>query len=239
MKTALITGANQGIGFETARQLEALGYFIYIGCRDIAKGKAAIDSLTRSGASHIALIEIDITNSLSIGQAKQQLEKEIGALDVLINNAAISGAEIQNIDAADIDILKAVFNTNFFGTVQTTTQFIPLLSKSDLPIIVNVSSELGSLESHVTGNKPNYLLYDAYSASKTALNAFTVLLAGQLKNTAFKVNSVTPGYTATHLNNFQGVKTPEEGARIIVKYATIDGNGPSGGFFGQNGVIPW
>ncbi|UAY56928.1 SDR family oxidoreductase [Arachidicoccus terrestris] len=239
MKTAFITGGNQGIGFETARQLERSGYFVYIGCRDAAKGQQAIDQLNQSGSLHIAFIEIDITDTQSIRRARQRLEGAIEVLDVLINNAGIAGTEKQNIDVVEINELKAVFDTNVFGAIQLTQELIPLLQKSTLPIIVNVSSELGSLKTHLGTENPNYQLYDAYSASKTALNAFTVLLAGQLRHTRFKINSVTPGYTATNLNNYQGVKTPAEGARVIVEYATLTSDGPSGGFFGQQGTIPW
>lgn len=239
MNTALITGANQGIGYETARQLEALGYFVYVGSRDAVKGQAAIDKLKQSGTNNIALLEIDIANPLSVSQAKKRLEAQIDVLDVLVNNAAIQGNTTQKIHEVEMKKLKNVFDTNFFGTVQTTQQLIPLLSKSSVPVIVNVSSELGSLHSHLVSNKPNFLLYDIYSASKTALNAFTVLLAEQLKGTPFKINSVTPGYTSTNLNNYQGAKTPAEGATVIVKYATLDSEGPTGGFFGHDGSISW
>ena len=239
MKTVLITGANQGIGFETARQLAGLGYFVYIGSRDPLKGQAAVAALQQQGILNVALLKLDITDPQSVGQARQQLENEAGILDILINNAGIAGPQPQNINTVDPDFLKAVFNTNFFGAVRLTQQLIPLMRKSGLPVIVNVSSELGSLATHQVTHNGNYLRYDAYSASKTALNAFTVLLAEQLKDTPFKINSVTPGYTATNLNDYKGARSPAEAAQIIVQYATLGHDGPTGSFFSQQGPVSW
>ena len=238
MKTVLITGANKGIGFETAKQMAQLGYFVYLGSRDKTKGLDAIDKLKDLGISNVELIEIDVTNISSIKQAKQELEKHIDVLDVLINNAGISGGPDQCFSTGKIDNLRNVFETNFFGAVQTTQQFIPLLQKSKEPVIVNVSSELGSLTLHSSTLNPNYKIYDAYSSSKTALNAFTVMLANEFRNTNFKINSVSPGYTATDLNQHRGAQTVEQGAKFIVKYATIGIEGPTGGFFKEE-EIPW
>ena len=239
MKTVLITGANKGIGFETAKQLAQMGYFVYLGSRDKIRGLDAINKLKGLGISNVTLIEIDVTNINSIKRAKQELETKTGALDVLINNAGIGGEQPQNISAGDIENLRKVFETNFFGAVQTTQQFISLLKKSTGPVIVNVSSELGSLTIHNDTQNPNYVMYDAYSCSKTALNAFTVMLANEFKNTNFKINSVTPGYTATDLNQFKGIKTAEQGAKSIVKYATLDNEGATGKFFKDEVEIPW
>jgi len=239
MKNVFITGANQGIGFEVARQLGTLGYQVIIGARDLSKGRQALDRLIDQGASNVSLIQLDVTDINSIRAAASRLEQQIPQLDVLINNAAISGGPAQQIHTLNMDVLKEVFETNFFGAVQTTQLLLPLLSKSPLPVIVNVSSELGSLNAHLKNENTNYLHYDAYSAAKTALNAFTVLLTGQLRGTPFKINSVTPGYTSTNLNNYQGAKTPQETAGVIVRYATLDNEGPTGGFFGQNGPIEW
>ncbi|KAA9034556.1 SDR family oxidoreductase [Ginsengibacter hankyongi] len=239
MKTVLITGANKGIGFETAKQLAQLGYFVYLGSRDKMKGLEAINKLKDLGISNVALIEIDVTNINSIKQAKQELETKTDALDVLINNAGIGGELPQNISAGEIENLRKVFETNFFGAVQTTQQFISLLKKSNAPVIVNVSSELGSLTIHNNTRNPNYGMYDAYSCSKTALNAFTVMLANEFRNTNFKINSVTPGYTATDLNQFKGIQTAEQGAKSIVKYATLNNDGATGKFFKEEAEIPW
>lgn len=238
MKTVFITGANKGIGFETAKQLAQSGYFVYLGSRDIAKGSDAVNKLKDSGLSNIETIEIDVTKINSIKQAKQDLEGKIDALDILINNAGISGKQTQNISTGEMENLRKVFETNFFGAVQTTQQFIDLLKKSNQPVIVNVSSELGSLTLHNNTRNPNYEIYDAYSCSKAALNAFTVMLANEFRNTNFKINSVTPGYTATDLNQHKGIQTVEQGAKSIVKYATLDIDGPTAGFFKEE-AISW
>lgn len=238
MKTVLITGANKGIGFETAKQLAQLGYFVYLGSREKIKGLEAIKELKASGISNVSWIQIDVTDIHSVQQAKQELETSIGALDVLINNAGIAGEQPQSMSAGKMENLRKVFETNFFGAVQTTQQFIPLLKKSDEPVIINVSSELGSLTLHNNTQNPNYGIYDAYSSSKTALNAFTVLLANEMRNTNFKINSVSPGYTATDLNQHQGTQTVEQGAKYIVNIATSGKDIVTGQFFRED-QIPW
>jgi NAD(P)-dependent dehydrogenase (short-subunit alcohol dehydrogenase family) len=237
MKTVLITGANKGIGFETARQLAQLDYFVYLGSRDVARGRDAIHRLKDFGIDHVQLVEIDVTNIDSIKRARQSLEARIEALDILINNAAIAGEQPQSIATIAMENLRRVFETNFFGAIQTTQQFLPLLERSQAPVIVNVSSELGSLTRHSGAQRnPNWDLYDAYSCSKTALNAFTVALANAYRNSKFRINSVTPGYTATDLNQFQGAQTAEQGAKYIVNFATIGPDGPSGKFFKEEAV---
>ena len=238
MKTVLITGANKGIGFETAKQLAQLGYFVYLGSRDKKKGLDAITKLKELGISTVDCLEIDVTNIDSIIKARQELESKLQGLDVLINNAGIAGDMPQNISTVETENLRKVFETNFFGAVQTTQQFIPLLKKSNEPIIVNVSSELGSLAIHTKRQNPNYELFDAYSCSKTALNSFTVMLANEFIDTNFKINSVSPGYTATDLNQHRGLQTVEQGAKFIVKYATLGIDGPTGGYFKEQ-EIPW
>jgi len=239
MKTVLITGANKGIGFETVRQLAQLGYFVYLGSRDKIKGLDALEKLKASGLDNVDCVEIDVTDIDSIKKAKQELESKIDVLDVLINNAGISGGQPQNMSSLEIENLRKVFDTNFFGAVQTTQEFIPLLKRSGEPRIVNVSSGLGSLTVHSTTQNLNFALYDAYSCSKTALNAFTVMLANEYSDTNFKINSVTPGYTATDLNQHKGTQTAEQGAKIIVKYATVDNSGPTGKFLKEDGEIDW
>lgn len=239
MKTVLITGANKGIGFETAKQLAQSGYFVYLGSRDKIKGLEALEKLKAFGINNVECIEIDVTNINSIKSARKELESKIDVLDILINNAGISGKMPQAISIYEIENLRNVFDTNFFGAVQTTQQFIRLLKKSSAPRIVNVSSELGSLAVHNNTQNPNYGIYDAYSCSKTALNAFTVMLANEFKNTNFKINSVTPGYTATDLNQFKGTQTAEKAAKVIVKYATLDNDGPTGKYFKEAGEINW
>jgi NAD(P)-dependent dehydrogenase (short-subunit alcohol dehydrogenase family) len=240
MKTVLITGANKGIGFETAKQMAQLGYFVYLGSRDKTKGIDAINKLRSLGISNVESIEIDVTNINSIKQAKRELENKIEILDVLINNAGISGERPQNASGIELENLRKVFETNFFGAIQTTQQFIDLLKKSNEPRIVNVSSELGSL---VTQSNPDWEFYDfkltAYCSSKTALNAFTIMLAYEFKDTNFKINSVSPGYTATDLNQYRGTQSVAQGASVIVKYATLDKNGATGKFYNEEGETAW
>ena len=239
MNTVLITGANKGIGFETTKQLAQAGYFVYLGSRDKIEGLEALKKLKALGLNNVDCIEIDVTNIDSIKSARKELEGKINQLDVLINNAGIGGGQDQNLSTGKIENLRKVFDTNFFGAVQTTQEFIPLLKKSNEPRIVNVSSGLGSLAVHSSTQNPNYAIYDAYSCSKTALNAFTVMLANEFRDTNFKINSVTPGYTATDLNQHQGTQTLAQGAKAIVKYATVDNDGPTGKFLKEDGEIDW
>ncbi|MBB6499846.1 SDR family oxidoreductase [Pedobacter cryoconitis] len=240
MKTVLITGANKGIGFETAKQLAQLGYYIYVGSRNLDNGLKAEQQLKAEGLSNVEAIELDVTDRESINRAKSVLENKITALDILINNAGISGEQPQNISVCDLAILRRIFETNYFGAIQVTQQFLPLLRKSETPAIINVSSEVGSLTLHTApGRSPNWDNFHAYGSSKTAMNAFTIMLANELSGTNFCVNSVTPGYTATDLNNFQGVKTVGQGAKAIVDLATQYQPGVTGKFFREDGEVAW
>jgi NAD(P)-dependent dehydrogenase (short-subunit alcohol dehydrogenase family) len=210
-----------------------------LGSRDKNKGLDAIKKLKDVEISNVETIEIDVTNINSIKKAIQELETKIEVLDVLINNAGIGGEQQQNISTGAMENLRKVFETNFFGAVQTTQQFISLLKKSNSPRIVNVSSSLGSLTINSNTQNPNFGIYDAYSCSKTALNAFTVILANEFKNTNFKINSVGPGYTATDLNQFKGTQTVEQAAKTIVKYATLDNDEATGKYLNEEGEIGW
>lgn len=240
MKTVLITGGNKGIGFEVAKQMAQKGYFVYIGCRDKKKGVNAINSLKEQNISNIDFIEINVSDLKSVNDAKKELELKVDVLDILINNAGIAGEQPQTPVKGDIAGVKEIFDTNYFGAVQTTQIFLSLMKKSELPVIVNVSSELSSFSMQTSPDrKGNWNEYHFYGATKTTLNTFTLGLADELKSAGFKINSVTPGYTATDLNGFAGFKTAAQGAEPIVRLATIDINGPTGQFFGAEGELPW
>ncbi|RLJ77597.1 SDR family oxidoreductase [Pedobacter alluvionis] len=244
MKTALITGANKSIGFETARQLLQQGYYVYLGSRDIKKGEEAVSQLKLEGLNNVAPIEIDVDNIESIQAAGVLLTKKIKALDVLINNAGISGTMHPALET-DINVFRQVFETNFFGVITVTQTFMDLLKQSAAPRIVNVTSGLGSLTLH---NDPNWKYYGvkpaSYVSSKAALNAYTILLANNLLNTPFKVNAVDPGYTATDFNHHSGPGTVPDAAARVVKAATLGPDGPTGQFFSddnapETGISPW
>lgn len=239
-KTVLITGANKSIGLETARQLLAQGYFVYIGSRDKGRGDVAVKQLREQGYTDAEVLVIDVTDAASVTAAAAELSDKLPHLDVLINNAGIPGVLPQEASLVSQENIRNVFETNFFGVIQTTQAFLPLLKKSAEPRIVNVSSDLGSLGNHSNPAYPHYdIKFTAYCSSKTALNAYTVMLAYELRDTGFKVNSVNPGYTATDFNNHSGYKTVEEGAAPIVKYATTGADGPTGKFFSDYGETPW
>ncbi|SUX48796.1 SDR family NAD(P)-dependent oxidoreductase [Chryseobacterium indoltheticum] len=240
MKNVLITGANKGIAFEVARQMAELGYHVFSGCRDLRKGLEAVNQLKESGISAVEALEIDVSDLNSVHDAASILASKIDVLDILINNAGTAGPQPQNISQCDISVVKELFETNVFGVIQTTQAMIPLLEKASQPIIVNVSSEVGSLTMQTSESRnPNWDLYHVYGSTKTALNAFTIAFANEFKNSKFKINSVTPGYTATDLNGFAGFKTAAEGAKPIVKLATIGSEGPTGKFFREEGEVPW
>ncbi|UZT99034.1 SDR family oxidoreductase [Chryseobacterium fluminis] len=240
MKNVLVTGANKGIGFEVAKQMAELGYHVFLGCRDLHKGLESVDQLKESGISAVEALEIDVSDLSSVHNAASTLASKIDVLDILINNAGTAGPQPQNISQCDISVVKELFETNVFGVIQTTQAMIPLLEKASQPVIVNVSSEVGSLTMQTSESRnPNWDLYHVYGSTKTALNAFTIAFANEFKNSKFKINSVTPGYTATDLNGFAGFKTAAEGAKPIVKLATIGSEGPTGKFFREEGEVPW
>lgn len=245
MKTVLITGANRSIGFETARQLLKMGYYVYLGSRDFSKGKQAVAQLQSEGFSNMEPVELDVTNEASVKKAAETLSQKIDSLDVLINNAGILGGMQQTSLDANVSTFKEVYDTNLFGVISVTQAFIGLLKKSGEPRIVNVTSGLGSLTLHTD---PSWKYYQvkaaAYVSSKAALNAYTIVLAYDLRDTAFKVNAVDPGYTATDFNHYSGPGTVEDAAARIVKAATLKADGPTGQFFSddnapETGISPW
>ena len=245
MKSALITGANKGIGFETAKQLLQAGFYVFIGSRDVAKGIKAVEQLKSEGLHQVEVIALDVTDDLSVQKAREEVGKSIDALDVLINNAGINGGSPYTALEASSDQFIATFNTNVFGVARVTQAFLDLLRKSPAPRIVNVSTSVGSLALQSDPSWPayDYAKYAVYGASKAALNMYTVHLAYELRGTTFKVNAVCPGYTSTDFTFHNGGDVAVAGKRIV-KYALIDQDGPTGQFFSEEtnpetGEIPW
>ena len=244
MKKALITGANKSIGFETARQLLQKGYYIYLGSRNLENGLEAVEKLKAESLTNLEVIQIDVSNDESVKAARVEIGKKTEVLDVLINNAGISGGMTQT-TSTDIAVFKQVFDTNVFGVVSVTQAFMDLLQKSAQPRIVNVTSGLGSLTLH---NDPTWKYYNVkaavYNSSKAALNMYTIVLAYELRDSLFKVNAVDPGFTATDFNQHSGIGSVEDAAARLVKYAIIDADGPTGKFFSddnspETGESPW
>jgi NAD(P)-dependent dehydrogenase (short-subunit alcohol dehydrogenase family) len=213
---------------------------LYLGSRDKEHGMEAINKLKALGIANVDTIVIDVADITSVRKARERLEAKISALDILINNAGIAGEQPQELASGGLENLRKIFDTNFFGAIQTTQEFLPLLRKSITPAIINVSSEVGSLGVHTMPDRnPNRAKYHAYGTSKTALNAFTVMLANELSGSGISVNSVTPGYTATDLNQFQGAKTVEQGAAAIVTLALNPLPAGTAKFFKDGGEVPW
>ncbi len=238
-RVALVTGANKGIGLETVRQLAKQGITVLLGARDEQRGKDAAAKLQGEGLD-VQFLHLDVNEAATHEAARQFIEESFGKLDILVNNAGIAIDSTRKPSEANMKVLRTTFDTNFFGAISVTQALLPLIRKSDAGRIVNVSSGLGSLTQH---SDPTWKFYEvkplAYNASKTALNAFTVMLAHELKDTAIKVNSADPGFTATDLNAHRGYKTVEQGASIIVRLATLPSDGATGGYFDDEGVVPW
>lgn len=245
MKSVLITGANRSIGLETVKQLSKQGLFVYLGTRNLEKGQAVVKELSQHGYENIQAIGIDVTDANSILSAKAIVEKEQSKLDILINNAGISGAFPQTASSTSVEQVQQVFDTNFFGVISVTQAFLDLLKKSDSPRISNITSGLGSLTLH---SDPTWKYYNvksaAYGTSKAALNAYTIVLAYELKDLRFKVNAIDPGYTATDFNHHNGPGSVESAAAFIIKHTLTDDSSPTGSFFSNDiedasGVSPW
>jgi NAD(P)-dependent dehydrogenase (short-subunit alcohol dehydrogenase family) len=235
MTTTLITGANKGLGYETARRLIAEGHTVYIGARDPERGRSAAERL---GAR---FVQLDVTDDASVEAAAKKIEAE-GGLDVLVNNAGIEPRlednAIPTAEETTADDMRVAFETNTFGVVRVTHAFLPLLRRSSAPVIVNVSSGLASL---TRASDPNAFSHFypalAYPASKAAINMITVQYAKRLPE--FRVNAVEPGFTKTDLNGNTGTQSVEEGAEVIVRMATIGPDGPTGTYTDINGPLPW
>jgi NAD(P)-dependent dehydrogenase (short-subunit alcohol dehydrogenase family) len=240
-KIALITGATRGIGFETARQLAHQGVHVLLGARERGKGVDAALTLQAEGLA-VEALQLDVTNSASIRAAADEVARRHGRLDILVNNAGVvSDARGGKPSAQTLSEWRRVFDTNLFGLVETTLAFLPLLHKSPAGRIVNLSSMLGSMTLH---QQPDSPIYDfksipAYNVSKSAVNAWTVQLAWELRDTPIKVNAAHPGYVKTDMNAGAGEIGVVDGARTGVQLALLGADGPSGGFFHDGQSLPW
>lgn len=246
-KVAFITGANRGLGFETARQLGKQGIFPVLGSRSLEQGQAALAQLRAEGIEADA-IPFDVTNPRDHRSAYEYFERKFGRLDILVNNAGVSlegdpseaPARKAPTSSLSEEALRGTMEANFFGVVFSTQVLLPLLRKSPAGRIVNLSSILGSLTLHSDPQSPIHAVkLFAYNTSKTALNSFTVHLAHELKDTAIKVNSVHPGWVQTQLGGKAAPMPLEEGARTSVRLATLPVDGPTGGYFHLEQTLPW
>ena len=237
-KIALITGANKGIGFETARQLGALGYTVLIGARDQNRGAEAVEELSKDSGRNFSFIAIDPTDKDSIEKAVAEVGQKFGVLDVLINNAGtMVPGDFQPTDQVKTDALRETYEINVFGLHEVTTAFWPLLNKSEGARLVNVSSALGSLTLHADGSMGDFKAI-AYDSSKAAVNMMTIHYAYLWKGTPHKANAIHPGSVKTDLNP-NGELSVQEGAKTSVRLATVKEDGPNGGFFHMNETLPW
>ncbi len=246
-KVALITGANKGIGRATAELLAAQGATVLVGARDPRRGEEAAAAVRAAGGDAHAVV-LDVTDPATVRAAADWIGDRFGRLDVLVNNAGITGsgqaAPQDALDrvpsAVDVERVRAVFDTNVFGVITVTNAMIPLLRRSAAARIVNLSTHAASLALTATVDGPLADLPSAaYSPSKTALNALTLQYANELRPENILVNAVAPGYVDTDINGRTGFLTPAEGAAVVVRLATLGDDGPTGGFLSADGPVPW
>jgi len=243
-KVALITGANRGLGFETARQLGRCGIIVILGVRDNTRGETAAGVLRDEGID-ASSVELDVSSRASVQRARDEIAAEHDHLDILINNAGILPEAAADYDGPiDSELFRQTFETNVFGAVTAIEEFLPLLAASSAGRIVNVSSTMGSLSEQHNPSSPYYDVagVPAYRASKTALNGVTVALSRQLAETSIKINSICPGSVQTDLapgNREQAPLTPKEGSQAVIAMATLGVDGPSGQFVDAEGTVDW
>jgi NAD(P)-dependent dehydrogenase (short-subunit alcohol dehydrogenase family) len=235
---ALVTGANKGIGYEIAAGLGALGWSVGVGARDEERREAAVAKLRAGGADAFG-VPLDVTDDGSVTRAAELIGQRSGRLDVLVNNAGITGGMAQQPTTADLDVVRTVVETNVIGVIRVTNALLPLLRRSPSPRIVNMSSTVGSLTRQSDPSGETGPIAVAYSPSKTFLNGVTVQYAKELAGTDILINAGCPGYVATDLNGFRGVRTPEQGAAIAIRLATLPDDGPTGGFFRDGRPVEW
>ncbi|HEX6352313.1 SDR family oxidoreductase [Actinophytocola sp.] len=241
-KIALVTGANKGIGYEIAAGLGALGYRVGVGARDAARREIAVEKLSAAGLDVFG-VPLDVTDDRNVTAAAELVERQAGRLDVLVNNAGVSGEVgpgwVQDPTTLDLDMVRAVVETNVIGVIRVTNAMLPLLRRSASPRIVNVSSSVASLTLQADPDVEIGPVMAAYAPTKTFLNAVTVQYARQLAGTNILINAACPGLVATDFTGFQAPRTPEQGAAIAIRLATLPDGGPTGSFFEDAGVIPW
>lgn len=241
-KVAFISGANRGIGFETAKNLAAAGVAVVLGARDLQKGQAAAKQLQALGYEAVA-VQYDADQANTVDTVYDLIQKQYGKLDILVNNAGISEEQLMghnNSSSVSLEVLQHTFHVNLFAVIILTQKLLPLLQRSTAGRIVNLSSILGSLTLHSMENSPiDPAKSFAYNASKTALNAYTVHLAHALKGTSIKVNSAHPGWVKTELGGEHAPMEIEDSYKTSVALALLAQDGASGGFFHQGETLPW
>jgi len=239
-KIALITGANKGIGLETARQLGQQDITVLVGARDEAKGNQAAEELRKAGLDVHGIV-IDVNNADSIQKAAARIERDYGRLDILVNNAGVMiDDQKKKPSEQSLDVWRKTFETNLFGLIATTQALLPLLRKSAGGRIVNLSSILGSINLHATPGSPIYdMKLPAYNVSKSAVNPFTVQLAYELKDTTIKVNAAHPGWVKTDMGGEGATMDIPDGAKTSVALATIGADGPNGAYMHMGETLPW
>ncbi|NPD06463.1 SDR family oxidoreductase [Nocardioides sp. zg-1308] len=236
-KTALVTGANKGIGYEIAAGLARSGFRVGVGARDPGRREEAVDKLRAEGLDVFG-VPLDVTDDESVAAAAVLLEEE-GGLDVLVNNAAITGGMPQEPSRVSAAQVLQVVDTNVVGVIRVTNAMLPMLRRAASPRVVNVSSTVGSLTLQTAQDEAVGPISAAYSPSKTYLNAITVQYAKELAGAGVLVNAGCPGYVATDLNGHRGTRTPEQGAAVFLELATLPDDGPTGTFRDESGVQPW
>lgn len=236
-RTALVTGANKGIGYEIAAGLARLGFRVAVGARDDGRRADAVDKLRAEGLDVLG-VPLDVTDDASVAAAAAQLE-ELGGLDVLVNNAGITGGMPQEPSLVTAEQVLGVVDVNVLGVIRVTNAMLPMLRRAGSPRIVNVSSTVGSLGLQTAQPEPVGPISGAYSPTKTYLNALTVQYAKELAGTGILVNAGCPGYVATDLNGHRGTRTPQQGAAVFLELATLPDDGQSGTFRDETGIQPW
>ncbi|MUN38500.1 SDR family NAD(P)-dependent oxidoreductase [Actinomadura litoris] len=240
----LVTGANKGIGRAVAEEFAARGHTVLVGSRDPERGSRTVDELRMPGRD-VRLVVLDVTDGKSAREAARSIGTDVGGLDVLVNNAGMTGDLTRQAPAeADLDVVRQVFETNVFGVIAVTNAMLPLLRRSPAPRIVNMSSSVGSLSrmsdpAHYLAEMPGYA---AYPTSKTALNSLTVQYAKDLRHEGILVNAADPGACDTDLTRPLGrpiLRTAADGAAIVVELASLGPDGPTGGLFNDDGPVPW